>query len=216
MVLGTVLIVDDEDLVRWSLKQRVTRDGHAVLEAGTVAEALARMNDAVDLVLLDIRLPDGDGLQALETLRERAPDTPVILMTAYSGVKSSSEATKLGAYEFISKPFNVDDVAVEVSKAIETSVLRKELKALRAGQGEGASNGQSPSHFALPPEGVNLEDVERHLLIQALERCGGNQTHAGELLGINRDQVRYRIEKFGLVRPNRLRVPQAAASSATG
>jgi DNA-binding NtrC family response regulator len=54
------------------------------------------------------------------------------------------------------------------------------------------------SGFRLPPEGVNLEDVERQLLVQALERSGWNQTHAGQLLRINRDQVRYRIEKFGL------------------
>jgi len=57
------------------------------------------------------------------------------------------------------------------------------------------------SLFTLPAEGVNLEDVERQLLTQALERSGGNQTHAGQLLGINRDQVRYRIEKFGLQIP---------------
>jgi DNA-binding NtrC family response regulator len=56
------------------------------------------------------------------------------------------------------------------------------------------------SLFRLPPEGVNLEDVERQLLVQALERCHWNQTHAGQLLRINRDQVRYRIEKFGLQR----------------
>jgi two-component system response regulator AtoC len=55
-----------------------------------------------------------------------------------------------------------------------------------------------PTTFRLPPEGINLEDVERHLLAQALERASGNQTHAAQLLGINRDQVRYRIEKFGL------------------
>jgi len=58
----------------------------------------------------------------------------------------------------------------------------------------------SPTEFKLPPEGVNLEEVERQLLVQALERAGGNQTHAAQLLGINRDQVRYRIEKFGLSR----------------
>ena len=57
------------------------------------------------------------------------------------------------------------------------------------------------SLFELPPQGVNLEDVERELLTQALTRAGGNQTHAGQLLGINRDQVRYRIEKFGLHKP---------------
>ena len=54
--------------------------------------------------------------------------------------------------------------------------------------------------FRLPADGVKLEDVERQLLVQALERAAGNQTHAGQLLGINRDQVRYRIEKFGLGR----------------
>ncbi len=55
-----------------------------------------------------------------------------------------------------------------------------------------------PTQFRLPPEGVNLEDVERQLLTQALERAGGNQSRAAQLLGINRDQVRYRLEKFGL------------------
>ena len=54
------------------------------------------------------------------------------------------------------------------------------------------------AQYRLPPDGVNLEDVERQLVVQALERAGGNQTQAGQLLGINRDQVRYRIEKFGL------------------
>jgi transcriptional regulator with GAF, ATPase, and Fis domain len=54
------------------------------------------------------------------------------------------------------------------------------------------------AQFRLPPEGLNLEEVERQLLVQALERAGGHQTQAGQLLGINRDQVRYRIEKFGL------------------
>ncbi len=56
----------------------------------------------------------------------------------------------------------------------------------------------SPTQFKLPPEGVDIEDVERQLLVQALERAKGNQTQAAQLLGINRDQVRYRIEKFGL------------------
>ncbi len=56
--------------------------------------------------------------------------------------------------------------------------------------------------FRLPANGVVLEEVERQLVVQALERAGGNQTRAGQLLGINRDQVRYRIEKFGLVRPH--------------
>jgi transcriptional regulator with GAF, ATPase, and Fis domain len=60
----------------------------------------------------------------------------------------------------------------------------------------------TPVEFTLPAEGVNLDEVERQLLVQALERSRGNQTHAAQLLGINRDQVRYRIEKFGLAKAN--------------
>lgn len=217
MARSTVLIVDDEDLVRWSLRELVSRSGHAALEAGTAAAALELMSDDVDLVLLDIRLPDGDGLEVLERIKKIAPDTPVILMTAYSTVQNSGQAIRLGAYEYVSKPFNLDEVSTEVNKALETSRLRRELRRLRSSQSHEGGLGQTTSRsFALPPEGVKLEEVERQLLVQALERCGGNQTHAGELLGINRDQVRYRIEKFGLVRPSALRArqhtPEAVAS----
>ena len=78
------------------------------------------------------------------------------------------------------------------------------------------SRGATSTPFRLPAEGINLEAVERQLLVQALERTGGNQTHAGHLLGINRDQVRYRIEKFGLTRPNHESGMVAAAAAAGG
>ena len=70
--------------------------------------------------------------------------------------------------------------------------------------------------FRLPPGGVVLEDVERQLVVQALERSHGNQTHAGHLLGINRDQVRYRIEKFGLIKPGRPAAPGEARHEPVG
>ena len=69
------------------------------------------------------------------------------------------------------------------------------------------------AQFRLPAEGVNLEGVERQLLVQALDRAGGNQTHAAQLLGLNRDQVRYRIEKFGLTRMQAPAIPAGAAAS---
>jgi transcriptional regulator with GAF, ATPase, and Fis domain len=68
-----------------------------------------------------------------------------------------------------------------------------------------------PATFRLPPEGVDLETVERQLVVQALQRAGGNQTQAGHLLGINRDQVRYRIEKFGLAKQSPEGVPSSAS-----
>ena len=132
---ATLLIVDDEELVRWSLRERFRREGHTVLEAGTVAAALEQLNHGADLVLLDYRLPDGDGLTLLRKIKEQAPDTPVILMTAFSTIENAVEAMKHGAYHYIHKPFNLDDVVVTVDKALETSHLRREVTAFRSIQG---------------------------------------------------------------------------------
>src|SRR5215211_5555414 len=133
MAKATLLIVDDEELVRWSLRERLTRDGHTVVEAGTAAAALEQVG-AIDLVLLDYRLPDGDGLTVLRRMKELAPDTPVILMTAFSTVENAVDAMKHGAYHYLNKPFNLDDVAITVDKALETSRLRREVRAYRSSQ----------------------------------------------------------------------------------
>jgi transcriptional regulator with PAS, ATPase and Fis domain len=89
----------------------------------------------------------------------------------------------------------------ELRNAIERAMILTDKDRLAPDDFSTLSRTTQTATFRLPPEGVNLEDVERQLLVQALERARGNQTRAGLLLGINRDQVRYRIEKFGLVRP---------------
>jgi DNA-binding NtrC family response regulator len=136
MQTPTILVVDDEPLIRFALAERLTEEGYRVIEADTAASALARSVDGVDLVLLDYKLPDGDGIEVLKRLKERDPDALVILLTAHVSVDLAVEAMKQGAYHYANKPFNLDEIAVQVEKALETTRLRREVRALRATQAQ--------------------------------------------------------------------------------
>jgi DNA-binding NtrC family response regulator len=99
----------------------------------------------------------------------------------------------------------------ELRNAIERAMLLADNGLLGSEDFATLSRTSVPATFRLPPEGVDLETVERQLVVQALQRAGGNQTQAGHLLGINRDQVRYRIEKFGLAKQSPEGVPSSAS-----
>src|SRR5690349_14915112 len=134
--MPTVLVVDDEQLIRWSLSERLTADGCTIIEAATAREALERFGADIDLVLLDYRLPDSDGLRVLKKMKAAQPDVPIILLTAFSSIETAVEAMKQGAYHYANKPFNLDEIAMVVAKALETTALRREVKALRASRSE--------------------------------------------------------------------------------
>src|SRR5512136_1518149 len=127
-----VLVVDDEESVRWALTKALERAGYRVdLAADGPSGSSAAENSDVDLVLLDVRLPGRDGLAVLGDLRKRRPDLPVIMMTAYGTLQVAVEAMKQGAYDYIGKPFDVDEVLLVVGKALEAQALAREVSQLR-------------------------------------------------------------------------------------
>ena len=127
-----VLIVEDEKLIRWSLRQKLSARGYQVTDVENGKAAFEAINAGVyDLILLDYKLPDTTGLDILRKVRETDGDVVVIMMTAYSSIESAVDAIKLGAYDYITKPFDMDHVLRTADKALETTTLRREVRELR-------------------------------------------------------------------------------------
>lgn len=134
MLSANVLIVDDEPLIRLSLLEYLGREGYELSEADSARSALDRFSPDIDLVLLDLRLPDGEGLTVLRRIKEQSPETAVILMTAFSSIDTAVEAMRMGAFHYVSKPFDVGEIALLAKSALETIRLRREVRALKGSQ----------------------------------------------------------------------------------
>jgi len=129
MARARILVVDDERMIRWSIQQALSAEGHAVATAETGEEALAQASDEpFDLVLLDIALPGIDGIEVLRRLKAQDPSVTVIMVTAADEVKTAVEAMKLGACEYVTKPFDLDRLRIVVQNALDRHELRQEVE----------------------------------------------------------------------------------------
>ncbi len=127
-----VLLIDDEARVRTSLKM-VLEPNYEILQAADAQEGLETFRkEGPDLVLLDVILPGTDGLAVLETLRSESRMTPVIMLTGTKSVKTAVDAMKLGAADYLSKPFDVEELRIVVDRALSSQALEREVKQLRA------------------------------------------------------------------------------------
>jgi two-component system response regulator PilR (NtrC family) len=127
-----ILVVDDERSMREFLEIFFRREGFEVSTAPDVRTAVACLeNDDVDVVITDMQMPEGSGLDVLHAAREAAPDAVVIVITAFASTDSAIAAMKEGAYDYITKPFKVDEIRLVVEKALEKKLLARENRQLR-------------------------------------------------------------------------------------
>lgn len=130
--MANICVVDDKEILRESLSATLTREDHRVDSFADPVEALAEIRKgAFDLVLSDLKMPRMDGLTLIREIRAAGCDVPIVMMTAYATVATAVEAMKLGAYDYIQKPFEVDAVVVMIDRALEHARLRRENEALR-------------------------------------------------------------------------------------
>src|SRR3989454_2916917 len=130
--MGRILIADDHDAIRRGLMRGLTESGHEVEEASNGNAAIERLHDGYyDVVLSDLKMGGSDGMDVLRTTRALHPTTSVILMTAFGSVNTAVEAMKIGAFDYVQKPFEIEEMEVKIEKALEVKRMKNELDYLR-------------------------------------------------------------------------------------
>ena len=127
-----ILIVDDERAIQTSLRGVLEDEGYRVTAVGSAEEALARLtDDAPDLVFLDIWMPGMDGLEALAEIKQRRPETAVVMISGHGTIETAVKATKLGAYDFVEKPLSLEKTLLVVERTLEHARLEQQHRQLR-------------------------------------------------------------------------------------
>jgi two-component system response regulator HydG len=134
---GKILVVDDEESHRIMLRAVLQEEGYDVTEAADGPEGIQAVEEGpFDVILLDIRMPAMDGIEALTEIRKISPYTPVLMMTAYASVKTAVEALRAGAFDYLTKPLDIEELKILVEKALEHYHLREENLTLKERLGD--------------------------------------------------------------------------------
>ena len=131
--MATILVVDDKDMMRDSLSMALSRAGHKAVTTGDPSEAVGLVRQHRPACLItDLKMPKMDGIELLQRVKAEQPDLPVVLMTAYATISTAVQAMRLGAFDYVQKPFESDEIQMVVERAIEHSKLVAENQAFRA------------------------------------------------------------------------------------
>ena len=141
-----ILVLDDERMIRWSLRSCFEEAGAEVEEATNLAEAREQLKlQFPDLAVLDLKLPDGSGLEILKEIAAHDPELPVLIITAYGSLQGAVEAMRLGAFDYVTKPFDFDDLMFTAKRALERSELLKIAVLHQRGAGKVWPIAESPA-----------------------------------------------------------------------
>jgi DNA-binding NtrC family response regulator len=170
-------VIEDDADGRRSVTEAIEDAGFEAIAAANAAEGLRRFEEKnADVVLSDLVLPDQDGIAVLEKLKQTAPSVPVLIMTAYGTVQSTVRAMRAGAYDYITKPLDLDDIQSKVRRAIETSRLRSEVSAMEASlrekYGQRAIIAESPPMLEVLAQVKTLADTSATVLISGESGTG--------------------------------------------
>ena len=180
--MPTVLIVDDEKNIRATLSRGLHLDGYRTQEAGNGVEALKALQEGgVDLVILDVQMPEMDGLQLLAAMRERRLSVPAIVLTAHGSIERAVQAVKLGAYDFIEKPPSIERILVAARNALDRErLLRENLRLSEESGSVGRILGSAPAVEALRATLSRVAPTEATVLLLG-ENGTGKEVAAREI-----------------------------------
>lgn len=190
-----LLVVEDRDNERRALARLLSMEGYETLTAKDANDALAHVAEGVDLVITDLKMPETSGVELLERWKARRPATPFIMVTAFAEVDSAVKAMKLGAKDYLTKPIKPDEFLDLVARVVQSSAAALPAADHAEPAGEAASH--SPANET-PPHATRLEDLEKDAVLRALEREGGNRTHAARLLGISIRTLQRKLKAWGI------------------
>jgi DNA-binding NtrC family response regulator len=189
-----VLVVDDEESLRFFLTRGLRKADYAVDEVAdgrAAVEALARV--AYDVVLTDMVMPGVSGLDVLSAVHEMDRDAVVILMTAHGTVENAIDALRLGAFDYLEKPFELKELLVNVERGLERREVERENRKLRF-----LVNRRTPVAEAAEGLAASRRDWERNYIAGLLRRTRGNVTRAAELARISRPNMHKKMRSLGL------------------
>jgi DNA-binding NtrC family response regulator len=194
---GRILVVDDNKNMRRLLRD-ILAPQHDVELAGDGAAARTQLQESeFDVVLTDVRMPELDGFELVNLMRERWPLTEVVVMTAYASIPSAVEAMRRGAYDYIQKPFDPDDVSLVVSRALERHRERAAARAEASGSTSLSSEDLATLSYREALASAR-DRGSREYLAALLKAFGGNVSRAAERAGLERESLHRLLRRHGI------------------